>query len=484
MKVAIIGAGMDAVQSMEHAKQLNIVTLALDDRPDAPGSAVADAFHLVDFTKKEDMIELLRREKVDFLMPFVDGEKALVAGAINDALHLPGYSEKAAELCTDRYLFHKQLRGKGLRMHHCFLLTRDYLFDPFEITYPAIVKPRYAENDTEEVFYMSCPGDLVEFQVKRFDLLPKEEPKEEKKGFRPIVTPKSETVQNTPGWNATVAAKKQQNERIKEELLRLNKELMELDKKQEKEKLAGLEWLVQKKLELADKNREEKSFDSDAEYVLEEVFDGREYAIDAAMEGCNMEIVMIWEKLMTAPPAMQAVGYLTVLPEEDRVLYDRMKKYLDRVVETIGLRDCMFRADVRVKGKDLFAIHISLRPAPSRIHDEMLPYSTGIHIGREYLCYMSGRRHNFQPLQVKNSMLHYFDMENCFVHDVPTEKDLTIPVGIQLKQWKCSIKTLDYLEHVTTGESLTKRGYYILEGEKDSRLLQFVDTVNRMFKTS
>ena len=111
MKVAIIGAGMDAVQSMEHAKQLNIVTLALDDRPDAPGFAVADAFHLVDFTKKEDMIELLRREKVDFLMPFVDGEKALVAGAINDALHLPGYSEKAAELCTDRYLFHKQLRG-------------------------------------------------------------------------------------------------------------------------------------------------------------------------------------------------------------------------------------------------------------------------------------------------------------------------------------------------------------------------------------
>ena len=81
-------------------------------------------------------------------------------------------------------------------------------------------------------------------------------------------------------------------------------------------------------------------------------------------------------------------------------------------------------------------------------------------------------------------MLHYFDMENCFVHDVPTEKDLTIPVGIQLKQWKCSIKTLDYLEHVTTGESLTRRGYYILEGEKDSRLLQFVDTVNRMFKTS
>ena len=29
--------------------------------------------------------------------------------------------------------------------------------------------------------------------------------------------------------------------------------------KQEKEKLTGLEWLVQKKLELADKNREEKS---------------------------------------------------------------------------------------------------------------------------------------------------------------------------------------------------------------------------------
>ena len=484
MKVAIIGAGMDAVQSIEHARQLNIVTIALDDQPDAPGFAIADVFYVVDFAKKEDMIELLRREKVDFLMPFVDGRKALVVGAINDALHLPGYSEKAAEICTDKYLFHKQLRGKGLRMHHCFLLTRDYLFDPFEITYPAIVKPGYAENGMEEVFYMSCPGDLVEFQVKRFDLLPKEAPKEEKKGFRPIVSPKTESVQNAPGWGATVAAKKEQNERIKEELLRLNQELMELDKKQEKEKLTGLEWLVQKKLELAGKNREEKSFDSDAEYVLEEVFDGREYAIDAAMEGCNLEIVMIREKLMTQPPAMQAVGYLTVLPEEDRVLYDRMKKYLDRVAETIGLRDCMFQADVRVKGKDLFVIRISLRPAPSRIHDEMLLYSTGIHIGREYLRYMSGRRHNFQPIQVKNSMLHYFDMENCFVHDVPTKRDLTMPEGVRLKQWKCSIKTLDYLEHIANGRNLTKRGYYILEGEKDSKLLEIVDTVNRLFQTS
>lgn len=484
MKVAVIGAGKDAVQSIEHAKQLNIVTVAMDDQPDAPGFAVADASHIIDFAKKEDIIDLLRREKVDFLMPFVDGSKALVVGAINDVLHLPGYSEKAAEICTDKYLFHKQLRGKGLRMHHSFLLSKDYLFDPFDISYPAIVKPRYAENGMEEVFYMSCPGDLVDFQVKRFDLLPKEEPKEEKKGFRPIVTSKKEPVYVSQGWNATVAAKEEQNKQIQEELLRLKKELEELDKKQEKEKLTGLEWLVQKKLELADKNREEKSFDSNAEYVLEEVFDGQEYAVDAAMEGCNLEIVMIRKKLMTLPPAMQAVGYLTVLPEEDRVLYDRMKKYLDRVTETLGLRDCMFQADVRVKGKDLFVVGVSLRPAPSRIHDKMLLYSTGIHIGREYLCYMSGRRHNFQPIQVKNTMLHYFDMENCFVHAVPKRENICLMKGIRLKHWQCSIKTLDYLDHLADGERLIHRGYYILEGEKEQEFLQMADVINGLFQTS
>ena len=53
-----------------------------------------------------------------------------------------------------------------------------------------------------------------------------------------------------------------------------------------------------------------------------------------------------------------------------------------------------------------------------------------------------------------------------------------------MKQWKCSIKTLDYLEHITNGRNLTKRGYYILEGEKDSKLLEIVDTVNRLFQTS
>ena len=484
MKVAMIGAGKDAVQSIEHAKQLNIMTIAMDDQPDAPGFAIADTFYVIDFAKKEEIMELLQREKVDFLMPFVDGKKAQVVGAINDALHLPGYCEKAAELCTDKYMFHKLLRGKSLRMHHCFLLTKDFLFDPFEISYPAVVKPRYADNGMDQVFYMSCPGDLVEFQVKYFDLLPKEEPKEEKKGFRPVVTSKVEPVQVSQGWDATVAAKKEQNKRIQEELLRLKREMEELDKEQEKEKLTGLEWLMQKKLELANRNREEKKFNSDAEYVLEEVFDGQEYVVDAAMEGCNLEIVMIRKKLMTSPPAMQAVGYLTVLPEEDRVLYDRMKRYLDRVTETLGFRDCMFHADVKVKGKDLFVVRAALRPAPSRIHDEMLLSSTGIHIGREYLCYMSGQRHNFQPIQVKSTMLHYFDMENCFVHAVPQKEEICLPKKMRLKHWQCSIKTLDYLDPLTDGEKLIHRGYYILEGEKEREFLQMADVINGLFQTS
>lgn len=479
MKVAIIGAGTDAVLSIREAKQMHIETLALDDCADAPGFAEADTHQVIDFTKTEELIELIRSEKVSFLMPFVQGEKAITVGKINDALHLPGYGEQAAALCNDKHMFHKKLRAKGLRLCHSFLLTKDYLFPPFKISYPAIVRPRYATEDHGEVYYMSCPGDLVEFQMEKFGIVEEPaEPPKKKYGVQPKAEPILE------GWDATVQAKIEENRQVKLHILQLYKELQELDKQKPDTPAQGLDWLLQKKRELAFKNKKPEDVDINREYVLEELFEGDAYTVDAAMEGCNFEIVMLRKKVMTPPPAMQAVGYLTVLPEEDRVLYDRVKAYLDRVIETIGLRDCMFRADIRVRGKEVLVMHVIPCFPKARIHDEFLPKATGIHIGREYLNYMSGKRHNFQPIQVKNTMLHYFDMENCFVHAVPEEKDLPLAGDIKLRKWLCNIKTLDYLEHITTAQSLTSRGYYILEGEKDAVLLDTASRINQLFQTS
>lgn len=479
MKVAIIGAGEDALLSIREAKKMHIETLALDDDVNAPGFMEADAYRVIDFSNVEALTELIRNEKVTFLMPFVQGEKTITVGKINDALHLPGYGENAALFCHDKRTFHKKLRAKGLRLCHSFSLNKDNLFPPFEITYPAVVRPRYTTKEQGEAYYMSCPGDLVEFQMERFGI--EEEPVEPVKK-RYGVKPKEEPIPE--GWDATVLAKKEANRQVKLQILQLNKELQEMDRQKEETPAKGLEWLLQKKNELAQKNRKPEDIDTSREYVLEELFEGDEYSVDAAMEGCNFEIVLLRKKLMTPPPALQAVGYMTVLPEYDRALYNRVKMQLDGVIETIGLRDCVFHADVRVRGKEVFVEHVTPCFPEARIHDEYLPKATGIHIGREFLNYMSGKRHNFQPIQVKNTMLHYFDMENCFVHAVPSEKELQIPEKLTLKKWCCNIKTLDYLEHITNAESLTGRGYYILEGEKDRELLETAIKINRLFQTS
>lgn len=479
MKVAIIGAGEDALLSIREAKKMHIETLALDDDVNAPGFKEADAYRVIDFSNTEELIELIRNEKVAFLMPFVQGEKTIAVGKINDTLRLPGYSESAAALCYDKRSFHKKLRAKGLRLCHSFSLNKDSLFPPFDITYPAIIRPRYENDGDGEIYYMSCPGDLVEFQMEKFGIV--EEPVEtpmKNYGIKPI---EESTLE---GWDATVLAKKEANRQVKLQILQLNKELQELNKQKEETPLKGLEWLLQKKNELAQKNKKQEEIDTNREYVLEELFEGDQYCVDAAMEGCNFEIVLLRKTLMSTPPAMQAVGYLTMLPEYDRALYDRVKMQLDKVIEIIGLRDCAFQADVRVRGKEVFVMHVMPRFPEPRIHDEYLLKATGIHIGREFLNYMSGKRHNFQPIQVKNTMLHYFDMENCFVHAVPTEKDLQIPANLTLKKWCCHIKTLDYLEPITDAESLSDRGYYILEGEKEKQLLEMVTNINKLFQIS
>lgn len=481
MRAAIIGASSESIHAIEEAKKQGIYTVALDGNPKAPGLAAADKGMVVDISDERATIEALKNEKIDFVLTVPIGRYLTTIGAVNDALGLPGISKKSASYCTDKYAFHKVLRGKGLRLCHCYLVNRDYLFPPNKITYPAILKPRFGSG-SRAIHYITSEEQLVEIQVKELELDETDKTVKEKH---------AKTASSN--WDATVQAKEEENEALRRDLCnayrQIVKERERLEKMSQSEKKTGYDWIANNKRELEEKT---KSFrpssgpegSADEDYVLEEAVPGEEYGVDAAMEGCNFEIVLLRRKINTPPPARQAVGYISVLPEEERVLYERVKNHLNKVVEALGLRECLFHADLMIKGKDIFVIELSARPSGHNLHNLFTPMATGIDVCREFLHYMSGRRHNFQPIQVKKMMIHYFDLENCFVHKIPDPKELKLPEGVVLRDWKCNIKTLDFLEPVTGGHSIMGRGYYILEAPKDSLLLQAAEMVNAQFEVS
>lgn len=143
MKAAVIGASAEALHAIEKAHAHGIFVTALDGNPEAEGLKAADRALTVDISDENAVIEALRAEKPDFVLPVPVGRYLTAAGAANDALGLPGISKEMAVLCTDKYLFHEKLSRAGLRSCRCYAAGR---MEEMELAFPAILKPRYGSG--------------------------------------------------------------------------------------------------------------------------------------------------------------------------------------------------------------------------------------------------------------------------------------------------------------------------------------------------
>lgn len=93
---------------------------------------------------------------------------------------------------------------------------------------------------------------------------------------------------------------------------------------------------------------EEERFPEE-DYVLEEAVDGVEYGVDAVMDGSGFRMILLRRKLLTPPPARQAVGYMAVSSresEESRRLCERVEACLTEVTALLGLQNCLLHADL------------------------------------------------------------------------------------------------------------------------------------------
>ena len=202
---------------------------------------------------------------------------------------------------------------------------------------------------------------------------------------------------------------------------------------------------------------------------LEEAVDGVEYGVDAVMDGSSFRMILLRRKLLTPPPARQAVGYMAVSPresEESRRLCERVEACLTEVTALLGLQNCLLHADLMTGDGYVFPIELSARPSGHNLHNLFTPMATGVDMAEQYIRSRCGMEYSFVPEKTAKLMIHYFDLEECVVKKVPEPEELKLPEGIVLRAWHCTIRPGDYLEKVTTGHSLMGRGYFILQEEE------------------
>lgn len=160
MKAAIIGASGEALHTIKKAHEYGLTVVALDGNPRAAGLEAADKPIVTDISDEEAVLKELGREKPDFVLTVPIGRYLTTIGAVNDALGLPGISREMADLCTDKFRFHKRLNENNMRQCHGYKVEEGRITDTkgtvfpakgigaagFPLTFPAILKPRFGSG--------------------------------------------------------------------------------------------------------------------------------------------------------------------------------------------------------------------------------------------------------------------------------------------------------------------------------------------------
>lgn len=209
--------------------------------------------------------------------------------------------------------------------------------------------------------------------------------------------------------------------------------------------------------------------------VLETVFPGEEYGIDAAVFDGRLCLFLIREKILTAPPYRQCVGYLAVDRRKEEVLYGRISEYLEQVVQILGLNHCLLHCDLMWDGNTPLLIELSGRPSGHNLHNLFTPLATGINMVDSYISYVEGKDMDSLSFSAESEerqlLIGYFDSEPCRLDKVPDASAIKKFFGDNLLQYDCHLQP-GTVQESKDGHTLMERGYFILSGKSREELLQ------------
>lgn len=119
----ILGAGQMQLPAFHAAHQLGCRVVAVDRSSDAPGSALADAFHTLDLSDIAGCIAIARRHDVDGALVLAADYPIPALAAVCEALHLPGPSTAAARRATNKAAMRSALHAAGVPVPAWFVVS-------------------------------------------------------------------------------------------------------------------------------------------------------------------------------------------------------------------------------------------------------------------------------------------------------------------------------------------------------------------------
>jgi phosphoribosylglycinamide formyltransferase 2 len=184
IKIMLLGSGELGKEVVIEAQRLGIETIAVDSYANAPAHLVANRSYVVNMKDENELIDVIRREKPDFILPEVE---AIAISALFKA------EEEGFHVIPNAEAVNKTMNRKNIRVFACeelelpaskyeFVTTLDGLKSAAEkIGFPCVIKPVMSSsghgqsvaksaNDIEKSWEIAkeARGDASELIVEEF----------------------------------------------------------------------------------------------------------------------------------------------------------------------------------------------------------------------------------------------------------------------------------------------------------------------------
>lgn len=142
-KVMIVGAGAGQVPLIQHCKDLGLFTIVVSPFGPYPGIAMADKHIDEDIFNKDNLVEIGRKEGIDFVISDQSDYAVPIVAYVAEKLGLPGNSTEVAETYTYKSKFRRFCHENGIPAPKAAVID---ISDPnygilSNLRFPVVVKP-------------------------------------------------------------------------------------------------------------------------------------------------------------------------------------------------------------------------------------------------------------------------------------------------------------------------------------------------------
>lgn len=142
-KMLLLGGSSQQVIAIETAKKLGLYTVLCDYLPDNPGQYHADRFYQTSTTDKDAVLQLAKKEQIDYIIAYASDPAAPTAAYVAEQLGLPSNPYKSVETLCNKDLFRNFLSAHGFCTPKAkgFDNKERVLSEIADFSLPIIIKP-------------------------------------------------------------------------------------------------------------------------------------------------------------------------------------------------------------------------------------------------------------------------------------------------------------------------------------------------------